>query len=278
MRRVLAAVVLATVVTAPLRAQDDHHGPVVYPASSNAPAADGLAPDTNTEAAPQSPASASQNAASAPDALTSGTPGSVPAGGVSVTPGIISPNGLNPAGANPLSALNPAGANGKPDDIYDIRPPFFYLKPLTWLWVLLGLLAAIALGLVLWFLLKPQRVMRAKTAYELALERLEKARALLNEENPEPYAVFVSETVRNYLGQRFHAPSTRRTTEEFLRQMQADANTPLAAHRDLLRSFLEACDLVKFAHYQPGRDELEKVQERAVSFVTATRPVEGVPA
>jgi len=57
-----------------------------------------------------------------------------------------------------------------------------------------------------------------------------------------------------------------------------DANTPLAAHSDLLRGFLEACDLVKFAHYQPGRDELEQVQQRAVSFVTATRPLEGVAA
>ena len=90
--------------------------------------------------------------------------------------------------------------------------------------------------------------------------------------------MLVSETVRNYLGQRFHTPSTRRTTEEFLRQMQADPNTPLAEHRDLLREFLEACDLVKFAHYQPGRDELEQVQQRAVSFVTATRPLEGAPA
>ncbi len=90
--------------------------------------------------------------------------------------------------------------------------------------------------------------------------------------------MLVSETVRTYLGQRFHTPSTRRTTEEFLRQMQADAHTPLSAHADLLRGFLEACDLVKFAHYQPGRAELEQVQQRAVSFVTATRPVEGVPA
>jgi hypothetical protein len=149
---------------------------------------------------------------------------------------------------------------------------------MTWLWVLLGVLALIALGVILWIWLKPSRVLRAKTAYELALEKLEKARALLNEANPEPYAVLVSETVRSYLGQRFHTPSTRRTTEEFLRQMHADTNTPLAEHRDLLRGFLEACDLVKFAHYQPGLEELEQVQQRAVSFVTATRPLEGVPA
>jgi hypothetical protein len=180
---------------------------------------------------------------------------------------------------NPLAGIaGGSGPTGNADDIQDIRPPFFYLRPLTWLWVLLGVLVLAALGVLLWYLLKPLRARRAQTAYELALEKLELARALLSEENAEPYAVLVSETVRTYLGQRFQTPSTRRTTEEFLRQMQTDTGTPLAAHADLLRGFLEACDLVKFAHYQPGREELEQVQQRAVSFVTATRPLEGAPA
>jgi hypothetical protein len=56
--------------------------------------------------------------------------------------------------------------------------------------------------------------------------------------------------------------------------METDTESPLAEHRDLLRGFLEACDLVKFAHYQPGLEELEQVQQRAVTFVTATKPVE----
>jgi hypothetical protein len=87
-----------------------------------------------------------------------------------------------------------------------------------------------------------------------------------------PYAVAVSETIRTYLGQRFQAPSSRRTTEEFLRLMEADRATPLAQHRELLREFLQSCDLVKFARYQPHLAELEQVQERAREFVLATRP------
>jgi hypothetical protein len=248
MRRTLLLPALALLSAAALHAQ----GPVVYP--TNAPTA--MAPDASAQA--------DSNAASAtPNSSLSPAP-SVPAPAMNPLPG--------------LSGASPA-ANSQPDDIYDIRPPYFYLKPLTWLWILLGVLAAIALAVGLWFWLAPLRTRRTKTAYEQALERLEKARGMLNEADPEPYAVFVSETIRTYLGQRFQTPSTRRTTEEFLRQMQADAGTPLlAAHRDLLRAFLEACDLVKFAHYQPGRDELEQVQQRAVSFVTATRPVEGAPA
>ena len=154
----------------------------------------------------------------------------------------------------------------------DIRPPFFYLHSWLGLWIALGIAAALALLIFLWLWFRPNRQLSAKSAYELALEKLEKARALLREDEPMPYAVFVSETIRSYLGQRFQSPSTRRTTEEFLRQMEADPNTPLAEHRDLLREFLQSCDLVKFGRYQPTRTELDQAQDRAVTFVTATKP------
>jgi hypothetical protein len=159
------------------------------------------------------------------------------------------------------------------DNLEDIRPPLFFLHSWFWLWIALGILGAIALLVLTWFWLRPHRLLSPKSAYELALEKLEKALALLREDNPMPYAIFVSETIRSYLGQRFQAPSTLRTTEEFLRQMEADRATPLAEHRDLLRDFLQSCDLVKFARYQPTLTELELVQQRATTFVTATKPL-----
>jgi hypothetical protein len=159
------------------------------------------------------------------------------------------------------------------DGLYDIRPPFFFLHSWLWLWIVLGIAGAISLLILLWYWFRPNRQLSSRSAYELALEKLDKARALLREDNPMPYAVLVSETIRSYLGQRFQSPSTRRTTEEFLRQMEADPGTPLAGHRDLLRDFLQSCDLVKFARYQPTLTELEQVQQRATSFVTATKPL-----
>jgi hypothetical protein len=159
------------------------------------------------------------------------------------------------------------------DQLEDIRPPIFFLHSWTWLWIALAIAAVLGALILLWIRLRPQKQLTAKSAYELALEKLEEARALLKVENPMPYAVFVSETIRSYLGQRFQSPSTRRTTEEFLRQMEADKATPLAEHRDLLREFLQSCDMVKFARYQPTLPELEHVQKRATSFVTATKPV-----
>jgi flagellar biosynthesis/type III secretory pathway M-ring protein FliF/YscJ len=158
------------------------------------------------------------------------------------------------------------------DQLQDIRPPFFYLHSWSWVWVVLAALVIFAFVIFLIIQSRPKKILSAKSAYELALEKLEQARALLREDQPMPYAIAVSETIRSYLGQRFHAPSTRRTTEEFLRQMEADRTTPLAEHRDLLREFLQSCDLVKFARYQPTVAELELVQQRATNFVHATKP------
>jgi hypothetical protein len=162
-----------------------------------------------------------------------------------------------------------------PDDINDIRPPYlFYGFGGPLLWLLLALIALAILAMVVLIIWWPRRQLSARSAYEVALEKLERARALLREDWPMPYAVAVSEAIRTYLGQRFHSPSSRRTTEEFLRQMEADRATPLAEHRDLLREFLQSCDLVKFASYQPRLAELEHVQQRAREFVLATKPME----
>ena len=170
--------------------------------------------------------------------------------------------------------INGPGQTPPPsDNLYDIRPPFFFLHSWLWLWIALGVAGALALFVLVWFWLRPHRLLSPKSAYEMALEKLEKARALLREDNPMPYAVLVSETIRSYLGLRFQTPSTRHTTEEFLRQMETDRTTPLAGHRDLLRDFLQSCDLVKFARYQPTLTELEQVQHRAATFVTATKPL-----
>jgi hypothetical protein len=225
---------------------------------TNAPPANVSAPAALTNAL------SSTTAGTLNDALSSSTNNVPPAATDAFTPG-RAPS----ATTSPVTGINP----GDDNEIADIRPPVFHLHSVSpWLWILIAASTAAAITAVV--LLWPQRgrQLSAKSAYELALEKLDQARALMVEEQPMPYAVLVSETVRSYLGQRFNAPSKRRTTDEFLRQMEADASTPLAPHRDLLRDFLQACDLVKFARYQPTQNELVSVQERALRFVEATKP------
>jgi hypothetical protein len=169
-------------------------------------------------------------------------------------------------------SVDPGGSAAIPTptpDLRDIRALIVF--PNYTLWILLGGLVIILLILAWhWFANRPARL--AQNAYDQTLDKLARARALLREEEPMPYAVLVSETIRHYLGQRFRSPSTRRTTEEFLRLMENDPATPLAAHRELLREFLQSCDLVKFARYQPTLHELEQVHQGAVNFVLATQP------
>jgi hypothetical protein len=232
------------------------NGPVVMPPPASAP--------PNGDATFQLPA----NGAAAPG----GPVVEPPAKGSSIQPPLPGPG----AQGGPAQGSVPPGpaVAGPPkgDEIYDIRPPYFYLRSWFWFWVTLAVLVTLALLVLLWRWFASRAGVNPKTAYDLALEKLERARELMNEDDPAPYGVAVSEAIRTYLQQRFHAASTHRTTEEFLRQMQEDAATPLAAHRDLLGAFLQSCDLLKFAQYRPGLAELEEVQQRAVNFVTATKP------
>jgi hypothetical protein len=91
-------------------------------------------------------------------------------------------------------------------------------------------------------------------------------------EDPEPYATFISDTIRGYIAARFGFPITLYTTEEFLGMMQAGLRNPLTPHHLLLQEFLQICDQLKFAQYKPGPSELEGLYNSAHRFVTATRP------
>ena len=66
-------------------------------------------------------------------------------------------------------------------------------------------------------------------------------------ETARAFGIEASETIREYIEQRFGIVATQRTTEEFMQSVLAGANSSLAQHRELLSQFLQQCDLVKFA-------------------------------
>jgi hypothetical protein len=121
-----------------------------------------------------------------------------------------------------------------------------------------------------WF--RRERAARAKEPYEIALERLEKARELMQPERAREYSFTVSEITRTYIESRFHERAARRTTEEFLHQLLARADSPLSAHRALLADFLQYCDLAKFAKWQLAAADMESMHESARAFILETRP------
>lgn len=79
----------------------------------------------------------------------------------------------------------------------------------------------------------------------------------------------LSDIVRQYIERRFSLMAPERTTEEFLREVR---HNPLLRdeHQRLLRNFLESADMVKFALYEPHREEAEKAFSAAREFVDET--------
>jgi hypothetical protein len=86
---------------------------------------------------------------------------------------------------------------------------------------------------------------------------------------PESYYTKLSDILRQYLKLRFELPALERTTEEFLAAMR-QAPQLMPEQQDLLRDFLERCDLMKFARVTSTLQESQKLAETARRFVQQT--------
>jgi hypothetical protein len=158
------------------------------------------------------------------------------------------------------------------EDIRDIKG----LVPVPHGWWWLWLLLAVATAAVAFWLRKRRQQPAVSafappplTPYELAVRELQR----LREENPpvEEFYTRLSDIVRRYLeGQMgLHAPE--RTTEEFLFEVSRDHSLS-EEHRELLGAFLQEADLVKFAKFQPGREDMKRAIEAAEKFVRESQP------
>jgi hypothetical protein len=158
-------------------------------------------------------------------------------------------------------------------DIRDIKPPLVIPNNWAWLWWLLGGLVLAVVLLILWHRWRN----RGKNVYVpppipahiRAKQKLEEALALIAE--PKTFCIAVSDTVRSYLEERFNFHAPERTTEEFLRELSStDKLQP--EQKESLGRFLESCDLVKFAKYEPGETELRDLHGAALRLVEETEP------
>ena len=79
----------------------------------------------------------------------------------------------------------------------------------------------------------------------------------LREENPpvEEFYTRLSDIVRRYLEGQLGLRAPERTTEEFLYEVSRD-HALSAEHKELLGAFLQESDLVKFARFRPGADDM----------------------
>jgi hypothetical protein len=172
-----------------------------------------------------------------------------------------------------ISNSTPAKVAAAANDIRDLKPPLVITTGWEWLWWTLGALAALVILYCLWRRWRKQQslvpVVPPVPAHVRARQKLADALALLSQ--PKPFCIAVSDVSRVYLEERFNFHAPERTTEEFLREL-AGTDLLTADQKDSLSRFLESCDLVKFARYEPGEPELRALHESAVRLIDETEP------
>lgn len=162
-----------------------------------------------------------------------------------------------------------------PDAAEDIRGPKPLIeiplpeKPSYELWIAIG--GGLLLVVVAWFIWRSFRKKKQQESPpEIALAEL--AELEINREvlAAEAFADRAALTVRNYISARFGLVAPRRTTEEFLRELAGDEQSPILGESDRLRVFLKSCDLAKFAGMHLDASQRGELVNSARAFVNAT--------
>lgn len=169
-------------------------------------------------------------------------------------------------------------------DIRDIHPPVnfpFNFLPLIIIGVILFIAALIFL--IIFFLKKRKKKkietpQIMKSAYEIACEALQtlKAKNLPSQGKIKQYYVELSDIVRHYIENQLSIRAPEMTTEEFLFHLKDSGGLSLA-HKDLLKAFLNQCDMVKFARYGPSQAEIEESFIRAKRFIDEAKTIVTTP-
>src|SRR5437867_7155040 len=166
----------------------------------------------------------------------------------------------------PLSTSNHAlvvpAQSATTNDIRAIKPPVEIPNSWIWVWWVAGALLVIAAAIVAatWLrkkLFKPAPVV-VIPPHVRAKNKLREALSLIHD--PRLFCIAVSGALRVYLEERFNFKAPERTTEEFMLDLQ---KTTLLSpdQKASLAAFLQECDLVKFAKFEPHEDELRSLHD-----------------
>ena len=157
-------------------------------------------------------------------------------------------------------------------DIRPIKPPVAVPNPWAWVFWTGGILLALAVigaAIAFWAATRKRRAIPPIVPPHIrARQRLDAALLLIGD--PRAFCIAVSDAVRIYLEERFNLRAPERTTEEFLRDLQ---KTPALTQQQKasLATFLEQCDLVKFARFEPPETLLRELHESALRLVHETQ-------
>ena len=158
------------------------------------------------------------------------------------------------------------------NDIRGIKPPVPVPDELAWLWWTLASVGVAATALTAWLLLRKKRLAPKPAViispHVRAKQKLAEALRLIGD--PKAFCTAVSDTARAYLEERFTLRAPERTTEEFLIELQASRHLT-RDQKQSLGAFLESCDLVKFARFEPTEQALRDLHDSALRLIDETQ-------
>ena len=174
--------------------------------------------------------------------------------------------------SNNSALIIPPSSIAATNDLRAIKPPVEIPNDWAWVWWVLGGLVLVGLitAAVVWFLRKRQQPSLAPVVppHVRARQRLHAALSLIHD--PRLFCIEVSNIARIYLEERFDFHAPERTTEEFLVELQA--TTLLTSdQKESLSGFLQSCDLVKFARFEPSEASLRELHDSALRLVEETQ-------
>ena len=126
-----------------------------------------------------------------------------------------------------------------------------------WAWWLIIAGAIVVLLVVLWLLIRLARRQAATlplTPRAIAQRELQALRANVTGMDPYAFAVAVSDVLRAFISAQFSLRATSQTSPEFLTEISGSKKFSEADHA-LLATFLEQCDLRKFARVDASDNE-----------------------
>lgn len=164
--------------------------------------------------------------------------------------------------------------------IEEIVPPMDIPAPaVDWLYLIIGvgiLSAGGIAGFVLWQRKRGKSVEAVRrAAHEIAYDELEAllAEKLVEQGEPKSFYLRLSNILCHYIEDRFGLRAPERTTEEFLMDLRS-TDVLVPSHKELLKKFLQHCDMVKFAEHQPGNEEIQGTFDACKQFIADTEPRE----
>ncbi len=162
-------------------------------------------------------------------------------------------------------------AAGSTNDIRGIKPPVEIPYEWLWLWIALAVVL-VAAGVGIWLFMRKKKAMAPAAPpvppHVRAKQKL--AEALMFISDPNRFCTEVSNTLRVYLEERFSLRAPERTTEEFLVELRSSRHLTVD-QKQSLGSFLESCDLVKFARFEPTEATLRQLHDAALRLVVETQ-------